>query len=189
MRNQEREGAGVAAKRSGASRLIVRTLGRSATRGWLEIGGRRCICALGRGGVKVRKREGDGATPAGTWRLVEVLWRDDRIRRSRTSLPVRAIRPDDGWCDAPSDRNYNRQVCHPYPASAERLWRDDHLYDIVVVLDHNRRPRVRGHGSAVFMHLARPGLVPTEGCIALAERDLRLVLARARHGTRIVVSR
>lgn len=182
------KGQAVGWKPSGGSRLIVRALGRSAMHGWLEIDGRRCTCALGRGGVRVRKREGDGATPAGTWRLVEVLWRADRVRRPGTSLPVRAIRPDDGWCDAPSDRNYNRHVRHPYPASAERLWREDRVYDIVVVLDHNRRPRVRGHGSAVFMHLARPGLVPTEGCIALAERDLRLVLARARHGTRIVVS-
>lgn len=187
MRNQERGGDGVAVKRSGGSRLIVRVIGRSATRGWLEIGGRRYRCALGRGGVKAGKREGDGATPAGAWRLVEVRWRPDHGRRPRSGLPTRGLRRGDGWCDAPSDRNYNRPVRHPYPASAEQLWREDHLYDIVVVLDHNRHPRVRGHGSAVFMHLARLGYEPTEGCIALGARDMRIVLGAARLGTRVVV--
>ncbi len=73
----------------------------------------------------------------------------------------------DGWCDDPRDRNYNRYVRHPYPASAERMWREDNLYDVVVVLSHNDRPRVRGRGSAVFMHVARTGMTPTEGCVAL----------------------
>jgi len=93
---------------------------------------------------------------------------------------VRPIAPDDGWCDAPGDRNYNRPVRHPYPASAERLWREDGLYDIVVVLSHNVRPRVRGAGSAVFMHLARPGYRPTEGCIALKREHLLRLLERCR---------
>ena len=87
-------------------------------------------------------------------------------------LPARAIRPDDGWCDASADRNYNRPVRHPYSASAERLWRSDGLYDLVVVLAYNERPRVRGRGSAIFMHVARPGYAPTEGCIALARAHL-----------------
>jgi len=93
-------------------------------------------------------------------------------------LPVRPIDRDYGWCDAPGDRNYNRLVRHPYPASAERLWRPDALYDVVVVLDHNVRPRVRGHGSAIFMHVARPGYAPTEGCIALRREHLLVLLSR-----------
>ena len=92
---------------------------------------------------------------------------------------MRAIRPRDGWCDAPADRNYNRPVRHPYPASAERLWRADGLYDVVVVLGYNDRPRVRGRGSAIFMHVARPGYAPTEGCIALARPHLLRVLDAA----------
>jgi L,D-peptidoglycan transpeptidase YkuD (ErfK/YbiS/YcfS/YnhG family) len=94
------------------------------------------------------------------------------VRRPRARLPLRPIRPNDGWCDDPADRNYNRPVRHPYPASAERLWRQDHLYDVVVLLTHNVRPRVRGRGSAVFMHVARPGYAPTEGCIALRRGHL-----------------
>jgi L,D-peptidoglycan transpeptidase YkuD (ErfK/YbiS/YcfS/YnhG family) len=104
-----------------------------------------------------------------------------------TALPRRAIRPDDGWCDAPADRNYNRRVRLPYLASTERLSRDDALYDIVVVLDYNIRHRSRGAGSAIFMHVARPGWLPTEGCIALAEHDLRRVLAHCRGRSVLVV--
>ncbi|MEZ5852679.1 MAG: L,D-transpeptidase family protein [Hyphomicrobiaceae bacterium] len=137
-------------------------------------------CALGRTGRHGRKREGDGATPVGRWRLLDVLYRADRVSRPRTALPVRAIRAEDGWCDAAGDRNYNRPVTHPYPASAERLWRPDALYDLVVVLDYNVRRRVRGRGSAIFMHVARPGYAPTEGCIALSERDMRNILVHLR---------
>lgn len=144
-------------------------------------------CALGRGGRSNRKREGDGATPNGTWRMVAVLYRADRIRRPQTALPVRPLEADDGWCDAVGDGNYNRWVRHPYPASAERLWREDAVYDVIVVLDHNRMPRVQGAGSAIFIHVARPGYRPTEGCIALAQRHLLLMLARVGRGARVAV--
>jgi L,D-peptidoglycan transpeptidase YkuD (ErfK/YbiS/YcfS/YnhG family) len=156
----------------------VSALSSGACRGILTLEGMSFPCALGRAGCRARKREGDGATPAGLWRLRAVLYRSDRVRRPRTHLPVRAIRQRDGWCDAPADRNYNRPVRHPYPASAERLWRTDALYDIVVVLDYNDRPRVRGRGSAIFMHVAKPGYAPTEGCIALARPHLLRLLER-----------
>lgn len=133
-------------------------------------------CALGAGGLRALKREGDGGTPVGRLRLCHVLYRPDRIGRPRTALPVSAIRPQAGWCDDPGDRNYNRPVTLPYRGRAERLWRDDGLYDLLVVLDHNERPRIKGRGSAIFLHVARPGHTPTEGCIAL-HRDhlLRLI--------------
>jgi len=174
-------------KRTYGRRLWVTGPSRSATRGWLCLGVRVLPCALGRGGRSFRKREGDGATPSGVWEAVAVLYRADRVRRPRTGLPVRPLKPDDGWCDAVGDRNYNRAVRHPYPASAERLWRQDSLYDVIVVLDHNRRPRVRGAGSAIFVHVAKPGYRPTEGCVALSRRDLLLVLA-AGSGTRVVIA-
>ena len=164
---------------------VVFTLSPAATRGVVRLGVMNFACALGLGGRRARKREGDGATPVGSWRMLRVLYRADRIRRPQTGLPVRAIRPDDGWCDEPVDRNYNRPVRHPYPASAERLWREDNLYDIVVVLDHNQVPRVRGGGSAIFMHVARPGYEPTEGCIALRADHLLRVLERL-HGKFVI---
>jgi L,D-peptidoglycan transpeptidase YkuD (ErfK/YbiS/YcfS/YnhG family) len=144
-------------------------------------------CALGRSGVRAAKREGDGATPRGTFALERTHYRRDRILRPRTALALRSTRPADGWCDAASDRNYNRPVTHPYPVSAEHLWRRDGLYDLLVVVDYNRRPRRRGCGSAIFMHVAGTGLAPTEGCIALARRDLVKVLAATGPGTRLVV--
>jgi L,D-peptidoglycan transpeptidase YkuD (ErfK/YbiS/YcfS/YnhG family) len=167
--------------------VTVTVLSPAATRGIVKHGVLAFPCALGRSGLRARKREGDGATPAGCWRPLRVLYRADRCRRPVTRLPVQRLRPADGWCDAPADRNYNRPVTHPYPASAERLWRADALYDVVVVLSHNARPRVRGAGSAVFLHVARPNYAPTEGCIALAREHLLRLLRRLGRDARIRV--
>ena len=104
------------------------------------------------------------------------LYRADRIARPVTHLPVCPIRPDDGWCDDPGHTRYNSPVRLPFAASHERLWRDDHLYDLVVILDHNQSPRIRGRGSAVFFHLAGPGYAPTAGCIAVRLSDMRRLL-------------
>ena len=174
-------------RRGFAPKLIVLGLSPAATRGVVRVGGLSFACALGRSGRKVRKREGDGATPVGCWSFTGVLYRADRGRRPPTGLPVRRLSPSDGWCDAPADRNYNRPVRHPYPASAERLWRTDGLYDLIAVLSHNARPRVRGGGSAVFVHVARPGYAPTEGCVALRREHLVRLLQRLGVGAKMQV--
>jgi L,D-peptidoglycan transpeptidase YkuD (ErfK/YbiS/YcfS/YnhG family) len=139
--------------------------------------------------VKPLKREGDGGTPLGRFPVRLVLYRPDKIPRPRTLLSVRAIRAGDGWCDDPRDRNYNRLVRLPSKRSAERLMRDDRLYDLVLVLGYNDRPRIRGRGSAIFMHLARDGYTPTEGCVALSRRDLLAVLAEIKSGTTVLITR
>jgi L,D-peptidoglycan transpeptidase YkuD (ErfK/YbiS/YcfS/YnhG family) len=136
----------------------------------------------------VLKREGDGATPAGPFRLLKVFYNAAQTRRPVTRLPLQVIAKFDGWCDAAQDRNYNRRVRLPYPASAEHLHRDDGLYDVVVVLDYNIRPRVRNRGSAIFMHIARPGFLPTEGCIALRRADLLRVLQHVNRATKITAT-
>ncbi|HEU4380826.1 MAG TPA: L,D-transpeptidase family protein [Hyphomicrobiaceae bacterium] len=159
----------------------------AATTGYVHLGPMRLPCALGRSGCRVRKREGDGATPIGRWPVLRVQFRGDRLRRPRTALPVQRSGRTDGWCDAPNDRSYNRPVRHPYAASAERLWREDALYDVVVVLGHNHRPRLRGAGSAIFMHVARPGYLPTEGCLALRRDHLLRLLAHLRPGSLVDV--
>lgn len=169
-------------------RIEVLARSRSQTRGWLRGAGLMIPVALGRSGAKARKREGDGATPIGVWRICRALYRADRIMRPRTAVPLRPIRGSDGWCDAAGDRNYNRSVRLPYPASAEAIWREDQLYDLIVVLDHNRIPRVQGGGSAIFMHCARDGLKPTEGCIAMRRDHLFRLLARVGRGTRIAIA-
>ena len=146
--------------------------------------GRRTRCALGRAGVAsgAAKREGDGATPAGSWPIRRLLYRADRRRLPKTALAAVAIGPRDGWCDDPADPAYNLPVALPYPASAERLWREDALYDLVAPLGYNDEPVRPGLGSAIFLHLARPDFTPTEGCVALAPADLEAVLASVQPG-------
>jgi L,D-peptidoglycan transpeptidase YkuD (ErfK/YbiS/YcfS/YnhG family) len=152
--------------------------------GMLQIAGRAVRCALGPAGVRpaADKREGDGATPAGVWPLRAVWYRPDRGPAPTTALPVRPIAPEDGWCDAPGDPAYNRPVKLPYPASAETLWRDDGIYDLVVLLGHNDDPPISGMGSCIFLHLNRPGYPPTQGCVAIARPDLEELLALATPG-------
>jgi len=142
---------------------------------------------LGRAGIRANKREGDGGTPRGIFRPKRLWWRADRAIPPRTGLPRRRIRPDDGWCEDPADRHYNRRVRVPKDSPADRLWRGDGLYDLIVELDHNTRPRVAGRGSAVFIHMARPGFTPTAGCIALAAPALRRLLERIGPRTRIEI--
>lgn len=133
------------------------------------------------------KREGDGASPIGDFALRQAYYRPDRTGRPRIHLPLSRVRTHDGWCDDPHDRNYNRPVRHPYPASAERMWREDRLYDLIVVLGYNDRPRVAGRGSAIFMHVASPEMKPTEGCVALQHRHLQRLLQSLRRGTRMKI--
>jgi L,D-peptidoglycan transpeptidase YkuD (ErfK/YbiS/YcfS/YnhG family) len=169
------------------SRMTVRRKPGNHTRGWLIAGPLSLPVALGRGGVKANKREGDGATPRGTFRAKRLWWRAERHARPATLLPAQRIRPDDGWCEDPSDRHYNRPVKVPPDSKADRLARADALYNFIVEIDHNTRPRVSGRGSAVFIHVARPHFAPTAGCVALDINALRRLLARLSPRTKIVV--
>lgn len=145
--------------------------------GLLRFQGQTLRCALGQGGIRANKQEGDGATPAGLLPIRRILWRADRGARPATNLPAEPLAPDDGWCDDPTDRAYNTCIRLPHDARHEALWREDAAYDVIGVLGWNDAPVVRGRGSAIFLHLARTGLPPTEGCIALPEVDLRRLLA------------
>lgn len=158
-------------------RIIVRGSRAHASRGLLIAGGLTVPCALGRSGVTRQKREGDGATPAGRLRLLACRYRADRVARPATSLPTTTIRPGDGWCDDPADARYNRPVALPCPASHEDLWREDGLYDVLVVLDWNLINPRSGAGSAIFFHLAAPGMTPTAGCVAVTLPAMRKILA------------
>jgi L,D-peptidoglycan transpeptidase YkuD (ErfK/YbiS/YcfS/YnhG family) len=147
------------------------------TRGVLRFRSLTLPAALGRGGIAANKREGDGTTPRGRFRLLRLWWRADRLARPATRLPARNIRADDGWCEDPDDRRYNRPIRLSPNEPGDRLKRDDHLYDLVIELDHNVRPRIKGRGSAVFIHIARTGFAPTAGCVALDARALKRLLA------------
>lgn len=148
-------------------------------RGVVRLGPLTFPCALGRSGVTRLKREGDGATPAGRLALLALRIRPDAVVGRPGLVAVVPTRPDDGWCDDPRSGRYNAPVRLPSQAGHERMWRDDRLYDMVGVLDWNIRPRVARRGSAIFLHVAREGFKPTEGCIALRPGDLRRLLAAA----------
>lgn len=147
-----------------------------------------CECAIGRGGIRADKREGDGATPAGTWRLLQLFYRPDRLAAPHGILPATALTQADGWCDDPAHADYNRHVMLPHPARCERMWRDDRLYDIVATTDHNTGPAVPGAGSAIFVHVAGgPDFPPTEGCVAFARKHLVEILENWTADDRLVV--
>ncbi|MGH1419590.1 MAG: L,D-transpeptidase family protein [Hyphomicrobiaceae bacterium] len=167
--------------------LLVKVRDWRATRGRLVYGALDLPCALGRTGIVVRKREGDGATPVGIFPIRIGFYRPDKIRKPASSLSMAALCLTDGWCDAPDDRNYNRAVDLPYPASAETMWRADHLYDIGLIPEHNHSPRIRGGGSAIFVHLATPNFSATEGCVALQRQDMLKLLGVIRPGDELVI--
>ena len=157
--------------------------------GRFDLAGRETRCALGQGGViaAADKREGDGCSPLGVWPIRRVLYRPDRTPAPQSRLPVKAIAPNDGWCDAPGDPNYNRPVALPYPASAETLWREDKVYDFILVLAHNDDPAVPLMGSAIFLHVARPNWEPTEGCVALQAWDVLELIGKAEPGSAVSI--
>jgi L,D-peptidoglycan transpeptidase YkuD (ErfK/YbiS/YcfS/YnhG family) len=162
--------------------LIVTHSPEGSTLDW-GAGPRRC--AIGPAGITRKESEGDGITPLGVFDLREVFYRADRISNLVTQLPLWKIEPDDGWCDSPQDPSYNRLVKLPYPASAESLWRDDPVYDIIAVIGFNDDPVYAGKGSAIFLHLAKPDYAPTAGCVALNESDLRAALEQVQPGDKI----
>lgn len=180
----------VTAKRGAVTRLRVSTTCAGGRRGRLVGGGVDVPCAIGRSGVAAVKREGDGASPRGAFAVLGGWYRPDRFPvRPASGVPLRPIRRDDGWCDASADRNYNRPVRLPYPASAEAMWRDDGLYDLVLALDWNMGPRARGRGSAIFLHLARDDFAPTAGCVAVSRGAMLRLLPRLSRRTLVVFGR
>jgi L,D-peptidoglycan transpeptidase YkuD (ErfK/YbiS/YcfS/YnhG family) len=148
-------------------------------------GSARAVC--GKGGVRADKREGDHASPAGTFPLLKVFYRPDRLAAPQTALPLAPLQRNDGWVDDAADPNYNRAVALPYPASHEELWREDGLYDLIVVIGYNTDPVVAGRGSAIFLHVAREDFSGTEGCIAVAREVLIPLLGLLGPGSKITI--
>lgn len=175
------------------SRIVATPLPRlsagGAVRGRLQAGPLTLPCALGAAAITRRKREGDHASPAGHFRLIEGFFKPNTGHRPQARLPIFPINRTLGWCDDPNAANYNRLIRLPSSARHESLWREDGLYDLVIVLDYNLRPRRKGAGSAIFLHCAGPDFAPTEGCIALRHADLRKLLPRLARNTKLVVRR
>lgn len=145
-------------------------------------------CAVGRNGISINKNEGDGKTPAGEFQIRKIFYRGDRIQNVLTSVSTQTILPDGGWCDEVNDESYNKFVKLPYACKHEKLWREDEIYDIIVVLGYNDNPVIRGRGSAIFIHIARSNFTPTDGCVALAREDLLEILKGVNSNTKVCIS-
>jgi len=153
----------------------------------LECNGKIYDCRTGRGGIRTKKVEGDGATPIGSFPLRQVLYRPDRIRPFVCGLPMASLTPVDGWCDDPTDPFYNRLIKIPYPANHELLWRESHIYDILIVVGYNDAPVVPPKGSAIFIHLMNEKGTPTAGCIALSRKDMIDLLSELSPVSQLIV--
>ena len=169
------------------SAIRVRAAAGNPCRGWLTAGTLTIPVALGRGGIIADKREGDGGTPKGQFRPRRLWWRGDRHSRPQTFLPARAIAADDAWCEDPADRHYNQRIRRGPGQAGDKLTRTDHLYDFIVEIDHNTRPRIPGRGSAVFLHLARDNFGPTAGCVSMTRAAMLQLLRRLGPKTRIMI--
>ena len=143
--------------------------------------------AVGKGGIRVEKKEGDGATPAGSFPLLSAMYRPDHVKPPVTDLPLTALVKAHAWVDDPPDTNYNKLVELPYPARVEKLWRTDAIYDLLVVIGYNINPTVSGAGSAIFLHIARPNFSPTVGCIAIERRYLSILIGQLGPGSMITI--
>lgn len=199
------------ARRAAPFTLRIRALGGDKTRGIIQAGHLRLPCALGRGGITPFKREGDNATPRARLHSIGGFYKPGRGALPPCRLPLRRSKKTDGWCDSPQDRNYNRPVRLPYAGSAENLRRSDNLYDTAFILDWNIKPRIKGRGSAIFLHIARPAALqaveaaapkktnsrrshagsqfhPTAGCIAVSPHNMRLLMPLLRKNTAILIS-
>jgi len=170
-----------------ASTVWIRSSAGNPRRGWLMGAGLRIPVALGRGGIRANKREGDGGTPRGIFHPRKLWWRADRHARPRTFLPIRTIGHQDAWCENPGDRHYNQPIRLARGSAGDRLKREDHLYDFIIEVDHNTCPRVRNRGSAVFLHLARLNFGPTAGCVAMRRPAMLQLLQRISPRTRIII--
>ena len=167
--------------------LIVQADTTDSALGWARLGDKRWRCSVGAGGIREDKVEGDAATPAGIFPLRRILFRNDRLVLPKVGLPARPIADHDGWCDDPRSTSYNRLVRVPNQWSHERLWRDDGLYDLLVVVGYNDDPPEGEWGSAIFLHVAREDHAPTQGCIAFARADLLELVALLSSETRLKV--
>lgn len=168
-------------------RITIRPRPGNPRQGWLVAGRLAFPVALGRGGIMANKREGDGGTPRGRFHPLRVWWRADRHVRPSTRLPARRITAVDAWSEDPADRCYNRPIRPKAGQPGDRLAREDHLYDFIIEIDHNTRPRIAGRGSAVFLHLARDGFSPTAGCVGMTKRAMLRLLSLIGPRTEIVI--
>ena len=145
-------------------------------------------CALGKRGIGSKKQEGDHITPVGLFKIKSLLYRKDRIKKIKTRLKKIIIRKTMGWCNDPESKKYNKLIKLPSKSSYEKLYKKNNVYDIILVLDYNMYPTMKGKGSAIFIHIAKKNYKKTEGCIAIKKLDLLKIIKEIRNNTRVKIS-
>jgi len=147
----------------------------------------RLRCAIGKRGITSKKLEGDKKTPKGEFNLKYILYRKDRIFNIKTKLKKIIIKKNMGWCDDPSSIQYNKIINYPYKHSSEKLWRKENVYDIIIVIDYNLNPIVKNKGSAIFLHIAKRKYKPTNGCIAVSKKNIKLIVSKINKKTKLKI--
>ena len=145
-------------------------------------------CALGKAGIGEKKREGDNVTPTGTFKIVKIYYRSDRVKKISSKLRLIEITKNMGWCDDPNSKNYNKLINLPSKYSHERLFKKDNIYDIIVILNYNMKPIIKNKGSAIFIHVAKKNYQSTQGCIALKKNDLLKLLSKISKNIKIKIN-
>ena len=144
-------------------------------------------CSVGKSGIKNKKKEGDNITPKGIFKLLKLYYRADKIKKIDTELKKIKIKKNMGWCDDPESRYYNKEIKIPNNFSYEKLYRNDNIYDLIIVLSYNISPTIKNKGSAIFIHIAKDKYLPTEGCVALKKNHLIKILKEIKSNTLIKI--
>ena len=144
-------------------------------------------CTIGKRGISSRKLEGDKKTPKGEFKLKYILYRKDRVIDLKTRLKKVIINKKLGWCDDPNSSYYNKIINYPYKHSSEKLWRKENVYDIIIVIDYNLNPIVKNKGSAIFLHIAKRKYKPTNGCIAVSKKNIKLIVSKINKKTKLKI--
>jgi L,D-peptidoglycan transpeptidase YkuD (ErfK/YbiS/YcfS/YnhG family) len=155
--------------------------------GYLKYKNLKFRCALGEAGIKKKKKEGDNITPKGEFKIIKVYYRDDKVKNITTSIKKLKIKKNTGWCDDPNSKFYNKQIKLPSKFSHEKLYRNDNLYDLILVSNYNMNPIIKNKGSAIFIHVAKNSYEKTKGCIALKKEHLIKLLSQIKKDTRIKI--
>ena len=148
----------------------------------------RIKCALGKRGISKKRKEGDFITPIGRYKIKIILYRKDRVKNLKTSLKKLPIHKKLGWCDDPNSRSYNKLIKHPFNFSAEKLYRRDNIYDIILVLSYNMNPIKKNKGSAIFIHIAKKNFNSTQGCIAIRKNELLKIIKKIKRNTLVKIA-
>ena len=154
---------------------------------FLYLGKYKLRCAIGKRGITYKKKEGDQKTPKGTFSFKSIFYRKDRMRNLKTTIKKKIITKNMGWCDDSNSKYYNKLIKLPFKKKAEKMWLEDRIYDVLVVIDYNIKPVIKNKGSAIFLHIAKKNYPPTKGCIAINKKDILFLINKINNKTKLII--